>query len=1256
VQRYEILRTSFIVPPGHVTVVQETKAAGHYAFSARDMDRLIGSEEKALRAVLEEAARQQFDLQDGPLFSISLLPGGSRSYLVLCLSAMCGDAQTLRILSRELLALYEGGIGSESPEVLQFAEIAEWQNSLLQSEDTEAGKAHWRAREISGLLFAGDHWGRSSEYKVLDSVVDPADFVCLTGAVRSCNSSIADFLLSCWQVLLARLQKEKLVTVGFLLDGRKFEEVSDVVGPFARYVPVQSDVLMERAFRDLVARTKQSVEEARKFQDFFEWPEAETGTSPSCPPFFAACFDFDDIGALPKKLEMIEEHACTDCFALKVTCTAGGSGVRLKFHYDPNVHSREYVICIAEIFDQLLKSAIQRPDLPIGRLAILPERQARQLVIAANRTETILPRDACFHRLFETQVSLHPSAIAARASQKTISYAELNQRSNQLAHWLRKQGVREEVRVALYMPRSIELVIALLGVLKAGGAYVPLDSSNPEDRLAFILEDSGPRLVLTVDALAARLIGNSPAQVISLEGQEKALRRQSAENPSCRAMPETLAYVIYTSGSTGRPKGAMISHGGLTNYLLWCKTAYPVGEGEGAPFFSPLAFDLTVTSLFVPLLCAKTVFVVPEEDSMESLYTSHCPDNGNTFVKLTPAHLQLLNLSVTKETSRTWAHSFVIGGEALTSDLVSSCRKNFPQARIFNEYGPTETVVGCCAHEVRDIALLSGTVPIGRPIANTTMYVLNEEMEPMPVGVTGEIYIGGAGLARGYVGRPDLTAERFVANPFSATPGERLYRTGDLGRWLPDETIECLGRTDYQVKIRGYRVELNEIETVLEQQREIVQAAVAALIDKSGEKFLVAYFVPADTTWNPGRDLKDRLKSRLPQYMVPNIYIRLKSMPLTTNGKIDRRALPPPDQYSSRIVPDYLGARDPFETKLVRIFEEVLNVRPVGIHDDFFELGGHSLLAARLTALVAASFETEVPVSALFDSPTVAKLAELLRNTKTDIQSDSLVLIRDGGPCRPFFCVHPMGGGVLCYRPLAMSMPAGRRIYGLQVPDGVQPERIESSIEQIAARYNAAVLSAQAEGPYLLGGHSFGALIALEMAQQLMAAGKNVALLAVMDLGLDWPRPPADADDAAILFHLFGPLLDSSIDDFRKLRPWQKIFRITEAARKASFIPTEIPQERIRRFVQMCKVLHRAQSQYEAKPFAGKVALFKANEVLDKRFSSPDPSMGWGRGVPGNLQIHTTPGNHYSMIEQPHVQVLADQLQVCIASIEAEDA
>jgi amino acid adenylation domain-containing protein len=1257
VQRHEILRTIFVLPPGDMEPVQEIKvAAGAYTFSVLEWDDPTGSE-KALQAALDEAAQQQFDLQEGPLFNVALVADReSRSYLVLSLPAICGDAQTLRVLAHELLALYEAGADINLPEILQFAEVAEWQNSLLRSEDTDDGKTHWLASELFGLPLASDHSGKSFEYKVLTAAMAAADFAGLTAAAQRCGSSVADFLLTCWQILIGRLQGDEPATIGLLLDGRKFQEVKDVVGPFARYVPLRSDVSLEHPLRDVLARTKGRVEDARKFQDFFEWPQGDPGTSSARPRYFSVCFDFHDANAGSQGLEIIEEHACTDRFALKIACIAGWPGLLLKFHYDPNAYTREYVGCIAETFEQLLRSAVQRPDLPVGRLPILPERQARQLVIEANRTETDLPGEPCFHHLFEAQVALHSDAIAVRAGKKTMTYAELNLRSNQLAHWLRKQGVREEVRVGLFMPRSPELMIALLGVLKAGGAYVPLDSNNPQERLVFILEDAAPRLVLTVKALAPRLPGNMQAQVISMEDQEKTLKRQPTENLYHRVMPETLAYVIYTSGSTGRPKGAMISHRGLSNYLLWCKTAYPVDEGEGSPFFSPLAFDLTVTSLFVPLLSAKAVFVVLEEDSLQSLFTGHCPDKGYSFVKLTPAHLQLLNLSFSGKTIENWTHSLVIGGEALTTDLVSSCLRNFPQARIFNEYGPTETVVGCCMHEVRGAVLESSTAPIGRPIANTTMYVLNEEMEPMPVGVAGEIYIGGEGLARGYVGRPDLTAERFVANPFGAKPGERLYRTGDLGRWLQDETIECLGRTDYQVKIRGYRVELHEIEAVLEQQPEVAQAAVAAPLDESGEKFLVAYFVPVDATSKTVRDLKDRLKSRLPHYMVPSVYIRLKTMPLTANGKIDRRALPPPDRHSSRIVPDYLGARDPIEAELVRIFEEVLNGGPVGVNDDFFELGGHSMIAVRLTALITASFEVEVPVSALFASPTVAQLAELLRNRKTDIQSASLVLIRDGGPGRPFFCVHPIGGGVLCYAHLAMSMPAGRRFYGLQVPDSAQPETFESGIETIAARYNAAILSVQPEGPYLLGGHSFGALIALEMAQQLTAAGKRVDLLAVMDMGLDWPKPPADADDAAILFHLFGPLLDASIDDFRKLRPWQKISRIIEAAKKTIFVPTEIPQERIRRFVQMCKALHRAQSQYEAQPYAGRVTLFKAAEVLDQRFSATDPSLGWERVSPGNLQIHTTAGNHYSMVEQPHVQVLADQLQICIESIESEGA
>lgn len=594
----------------------------------------------------------------------------------------------------------------------------------------------------------------------------------------------------------------------------------------------------------------------------------------------------------------------------------------------------------------------------------------------------------CTHELFERQVAETPEATALVYNDERISYRALNERANKLARLLRRRGVGPDILVGICLARTPLLVVGLLATWKAGGAYVPLDPTYPSDRLSFMVEDSRPRVLLIEEKERARF-GAFHDRTICLDAEWTDIEREAGEDLPGTARPSDLAYVIYTSGSTGRPKGAMIAHGGLVNYLWWAKSAYAIGPGRTTLVHTSISFDLTVTSLYVPLLSGAATELLPEDTAARNLLAALQRPDRRAIVKITPAHLALISQQLDPEQAEDKVQTFVIGGEALLAETLASWRSLRTPPRLINEYGPTETVVGCCIHEVGGSDPQSGPVPIGRPIANTQIHLLSPEREPVPLGETGEIHIGGAGVARGYLNRPELTAERFTSDPFSDVPGARLYRTGDLGRRRPDGVLEYLGRADDQVKIRGYRIELGEVEAALAAQAEIRACAVTTF-DLGGSRQLVAFVVPSTHDVDP-HALRDALAKFLPDYMLPARFVTLASLPLTPNGKVDRKALSLPDEATGSVLaPDRPGSDT--ERKLAAIWSGILQTGTLGVHANFFDMAGDSLNALQVIAQANAVFGVDLDLETLFERPTIAELAETidaLRLTQVDPASDT---------------------------------------------------------------------------------------------------------------------------------------------------------------------------------------------------------------------------------------------------------------------------
>ena len=987
VGRHEILRTAFHRRPGSRNPVQVIEEVATLELRRIDLSESHDDEqEETVEELFRDEAGRPFDLARAPLCRATLLRLGPRRHvLLLSLPALCADAATLDILVREVCTAYGAAARGEGLPAapVQYADLAEWQNEFYESEEGALGRDYWHGLGLCDphalkLPFElGPVEGADFDPRFVSSPLAAELFERIKSHAVGYGAAPSAFVLVGWLTLVGRLAGHDRVLIGVASDGRKYEELQDAPGPFARCLPVQTSLGPEVSFGEAVRRVHKAECEVRQWEEWFAddyigWGDArdEQGR------FFPLCFEAAEgsvrCSADGVSFALDKRYACAERFKLKLSFVEAKGSAAIELHYDSNLFRREDVETLSAQLAALLTSAAENPEAAVGELDALGPAERARLLVELNDTRADYPRTRCVHQLIEAQARRTPDAAALDFGGRRVTYAELDARANRLARHLRKLGVGPETRVGLYLGRSPELVVGLLAVLKAGGVYVPLDPDYPRRRVEFILGDASAEVILTLGRLSEGL-PDGRWKVVRLDADRELFERESSKRLSNVAAPANLAYVIYTSGSTGRPKGTMVPHSGLVNYLSWATAAYRAAEGAGSPVHSSVGFDLTVTSLFTPLLVGRCAYLLPEEGAVEALASALGTRAGFGLVKITPAHLEALSYSLAGGPRAGQTAAFIIGGEALFGESLAPWQKGAPDTRIVNEYGPTETVVGCCTYEFPAGAAQPGPVPIGRPIANTRMYLLDGHGRPVPTWAVGEIYIGGDGVARGYLNRPALTAERFVPDPFSAEPGARLYRTGDLARFLPGGQIEYLGRADHQLKIRGYRVEPGEVEAVLGGHPGVREAVVLAGRDRGR---LTAYLTAANSAAPSASELRAFLKERLPEYMVPGTFVFVAAMPLTAHGKVDRGALEalsiaaPPRDETDR------AYRTPVEEVLAAVWAETLGVGSARPSDNFLEAGGHSLLALRLTSRLRDAFNVELNLDDVLGAPTLADLAQ----------------------------------------------------------------------------------------------------------------------------------------------------------------------------------------------------------------------------------------------------------------------------------------
>jgi len=1061
-------------------------------------------------------------------------------------------------------------------------------------------------------------------------------------------------LLAGFETLLARYTGQDDILVGTPIAGRTLLETEEIIGFFVNTLVLRVSFSGDPTFPELLERVRETALGAYAHQDLpferlVEVLQPERTVSHS--PLFQVMFALENPPETPLELPgmRIAPRAAdtqTAKFELTLTVLDSRSELTAQLEYKTELFESATITRMLEHFENLLRDAVASRGKRVSELTLLSPAEERTLLKDWNRTASEYPKDSAFTALFETQVAKTPDALALSAGAVQMTYRELNDRANRLARFLARRGVGPEKVVAICLERTAAMLVASLAVFKAGGAYLPLDPSSPGERLAFMIEDADADVLLTEERLLPRF-PSTHAAIVALDAEAPAIAAESPTNPTVSVRADNLAYVIYTSGSTARPKGTLIPHRGLVNYLSWCTEAYPLSEGRGSLVATSFAFDLTVTGLFAPLLVGKAVFILPEGDELESLAKALTTGADFSVVKLTPSHLEVLQSLLPREVACGRTRALIIGGEALGYEALGFWSLCAPDTRLINEYGPTETVVGSIAYEVRGEGEQKGPVPIGRPIANTRVYVLDPGMRPAPIGVAGELYIGGDGLARGYRSRPDLTAEKFLPDPFSQTPGGRLYRTGDRTRYLPDANLLFLGRADQQVKIRGHRVELGEIESALGEHPAVRECSVTMSRGEAAPGRLVAHVVPNDPGMATPEALRAFARERLPEHMVPSSFVLLHALPRTPGGKTDRSALMSPEprrEETQRVAP-----RDHLEQRLVEIWQDLLHVSPVGVTDNFFDLGGHSLLAARLFARIENAFGKGFPMSALFRAPTVEALAHFLREKGTSAELYStLVPIQPKGSRPPLFYMHEVRGNVAGSRLLSLiSRRLGEDypIYAFQAVglDGTQPPY--TSLHEMAAHYVREIRSVSADGPYFIGGFSFGGVVAYEVACQLQEQGTGVARLFLLDTFYPAYFSSLRGTLSRVAYHwkhLIGPGGLAHVR--RSLVRLRRRFngRVRRFADSLYEVIGEVPPA----IPTVLEANLRAQREWQPNVFRGRITLLRSAErTVDFEF---DPRMGWGRLATQGVEILDVPGEHQTMLWEPHVQVLAGRLAECL--------
>jgi amino acid adenylation domain-containing protein len=1278
--RHPSLRTTFeIRNSGPVQRVHENAAVDFRETNASQWS------SAQVKEYLADEAHRPFVLEKGPLVRFELLTRSAQDQiLALTVHHIVGDYWSLMLLIRELGLLYpaerDGTRVSLPLPARTYNDYVSWQKKMLEGPEGRRLWEYWQ-QQLNGELPVLDlpvdrprqprqtHAGQIHAFTLDESLTQQ-----LNTLAKNTGATLYIILLAAYQTLLHRYTQQAEILTGSPMFARSRPEFESIVGYFANMVVVRATFSHNPSFRKLVEQGRQAVWGALKHQDYpfsLLVERLMAAQDFSHPPLFQAAFVLEksQVREQPGMLQFMGGHSNVrlDAAGLDIgnmTIDRRAAQVELTlmmeqsekclsglFEYNSSLFDASTISRLTNHFQTLLRAIINDPDRLVSDFPLQTPIEQQQLLAKFDVVATADTKDECVHRMIEAQVSRYPDSVALAFQERELTYHQLNLRANRLAQHLEALGVGTNVPVIVHLVPSIETIVALLAVLKAGGAFVPVAAGCRSDQLLAVQKDCGASVLLTHQELADGF--GEELEVVLLDVERGDCPEGACGNPACDANPASLASIIYSSQARGNSPGVVTTHRSVSNLLRWMQAEYQLTAGDRLLAEGSFGFGRSVWVLLLPLISGACLIlsrsVENGEDAAASVKTIARQRCTSLFT--TPSMLNTL----LAEPGLEECHSLkrvISNGEPLSYVIQERFFARLG-ADLHNQYGLAEISLAAVSWKC-ERENTGETVPIGRPRTDMWAFVLDKYLQPVPPGVAGELYVGGIGLSEGYWHRPDLTAEKFIADPFSNKLGQKLYRTGDRVRYTSDGITEFIGRLEDQVEIRGWRIEPAVVEAALNTHPFIQRSLVVARAT-STEPQLTAYIVADANHPLTDREVFSYLKKKLPVYMCPTACVMLAAFPLTASGTVDRQSLPPPEEAVEQKGP-YIAPRDALEVKLAEIWEDILNVSPVSVRDSFFALGGHSLLAMSLLIRIQEQFNRELPLSVLFNGGTIEDIGAALREQPLQRYPSPLVPIKPGGTKTPLFFVHPMGGNVVAYLQLARLLGAEQPFYALQAVGLYGEEQRLLRIESMAARYLDELRAVQPVGPYLLGGWSFGGVVAFEMAQQLVFQEQEVALIALLDAWAPKASSHAVSDNdspTALLEHFlldlgtpFAGELRAAYETLKGLDPDLQVNYALELARQFHLVPPSISLAQINHQLEVLRGNLQALNDYVPRLYPNRLSVFRASEADAN--GDVDATLGWSNLSAHPVELYDVPGNHYSVLAKPHVETLAEKMRDCI--------
>lgn len=1251
-RKYSILRTTFKDTPDGPRQVAGTDQS--LQIELQDLSQLpTDQQEAAAEKIIWREVRQTFDLSKGPLIRMKMLKFSETSFwLVMVMHHIVIDRWSLDLINQEVsqqyLALKNGSAIELDPLPFQYSDYARWQQSLpLVQKDLD----YWLNKlsgELASFALPTD-FTRPTTPSFQGAMLKMELTTELSERIRALSkkhhTTIYVVLLAAFKALLHRYSDQTDILVGSPFSNRDKLSLEKQAGLFNETLTLRTEVSEAQSFQELIEAVKTTTLEGLAHKNVpFDTLVQKLNPERlgNYNPLFQVMFSYKTMVPPPDFGEDIQvEEDTLDLGVAKFDLTLYGLDLQdhllIDLVYATDLYRESTAQGILDHLRQLLEVVTQTPTIKLGDIPLLTETEFQQQIVRWNDTARPLSKGNSIHELIEQQAHLYPDKTSVVFQDQSLTYAELNEKAENLASHLLARGVQVNTPVGLYCERSVDMVVGILGILKAGAAYLPLDPEYPAERISFMLQDSGAKLLVGQRHLLQQLLNQENLKVIPL--QEASQRKKEDAPPRPQVKREHLAYIIYTSGSTGLPKGVPISHGNLIHSTT---ARFDFYEEDPTAFLllSSFSFDSSVAGIFWSLCSGGKLILPPKriEQDMDALSrVIHQHQVSHTL--MLPSLYGLLLAHSQKETLQS-LQVVMVAGEACAPSLVQQHFRTLPNTKLYNEYGPTEASVWCIAHRIQEKD--ANGVPIGKPIPNTQAYILNRRLQPVPVGVPGELYIAGSGLAKGYLNRPELNAERFIPHPFSDLPQEKMYKTGDLARFAPDGTIEFLGRADHQIKIRGHRVEPDEIAAILKGHQLVEEAIVIVRQNENegvSQNSLIAYVSGQDLS-ETGK-LRDFLRTKLPDYMVPAAIIPLPEFPRLPNGKINRKTLPAPAATHFTRTTEFVAPSSELECQLAEVWQEVLQQDRISVHANFFDIGGDSILSIQIVAK-ARQAGIQLAANQLFEHQTISTLARSMEASDPNRQS-SLVPLNARGHKPPLFCIHSGGAHVFFYQSLARHLEDDQPVYGLQPKGLAEVKNYHSSIEEMAAHYIEEIKKVQASGPYQILGTCFSNAVALEMGNQLRAAGEMVDRLFIIDSG------PV---------HLFGDTANGKKATLRRFWDMLKrgdlhrikskiISRLTTENKQQQRFEEINPEED---FKEMIESMNAAYTHYNWTPYPGEIHFIRSSE-FHKRPDKKYHLQQWNKLAAGGLEVHVVPGHHLTLFKEPEVQGLAEKITDCLEAV-----